>query len=131
MALRWTLRGRMSLSPRLHTLITIAWTPAVVPLTMKKAWAAPKARAASSPACLITETGWLRLSSGFIEFTSTDMHRFPRNSVSSGLPLPCLCPGTSKDTMRCDLYLSRASYIGALVCESFKKPQPFNRYSCR
>ena len=85
-----TLRGRMSLSPFLQTVITMAWTADVVPPTIKKAWAAPKAAAASASASRMTETGWLRLSSGFMELTSTDMHFSPRKAVSSGLPRPRL-----------------------------------------
>ena len=76
------------------------WTADVVPPTMRKAWAAPKASAASSSAALITETGWHRLSSGFMEFTSILTHLSPRSSESSGFPLPLLCPGTSKGTIR-------------------------------
>ena len=46
------------------------------------------------------ETGWHRLSRGFMEFTSTLMHCSPKKAVSSGVPLPRLCPGTSKGTTR-------------------------------
>ena len=54
--------------------------------------------AASSSASRITETGWHRLSSGFMLFTSTPTQACPKNAVSSGLPRPRLCPGTSKGT---------------------------------
>ena len=57
MTLRWTLRGMMILSPRLHTDSTMVCTELVVPPTIKKAWAAPKASAASSSACRMTEMG--------------------------------------------------------------------------
>ena len=42
--------------------------------TIRKACAAPNASAASSSASRITLVGWHRLSSGFIELTSTVMH---------------------------------------------------------
>ena len=89
-------------------------TAEVVPLTMKNAFAAPNASAASSSASRITLTGWQRLSSGFMELTSTVMHFSPRNSVSSRLPFPRLWPGTSKGTTRIILKRSSASIMGAL-----------------
>ena len=110
---RCTLRGRMISSPRPTTDSTIACTLEVVPPTIRKACAAPKASAASSSASRMTLTGWHRLSSGFMELTSTVMHCSPRNRVSSGLPRPRLCPGTSNGTMRISLNRSSASLIGA------------------
>ena len=98
--LLWTFRGRMISSPRLQTESTMVCTELVVPPTMRKASAAPKASAASFSASRITETGWHRLSSGFMLFTSTPTQRSPRNAVSSGFPRPLLCPGTSKGTTR-------------------------------
>ena len=77
MALRWTLRGMMIFSPRPHVVQIIVWTADVVPFTMKKAWSAPNASAASACASRMTPTGWPRLSSGFMELTSSDMHRRP------------------------------------------------------
>ena len=74
MTLRCTLRGRMISSPRLTTDRVIACTLLVVPPTIRKACAAPNASAASSSASRITLVGWHRLSSGFIELTSTVMH---------------------------------------------------------
>ena len=50
-------RGRMIFSPRLATERIMACTAEVVPPTIKKAWAAPKAWAASSSAWRMTETG--------------------------------------------------------------------------
>ena len=99
----------MILSPGLQAVSTMLCTLLVVPPTIKKAWAAPKASAASSSASLITETGWQRLSSGFIELTSMPTHRSPSSSTSSGLPRPRLCPGTSKGTTRCRRNFSSAS----------------------
>ena len=90
-------------------------TARVVPPTIRKAWAAPKASAASFSASRMTETGWHRLSSGFMLFTSMPTHRSPRKAASSGLPLPCLWPGTSKGTTRISRNRSRASWIGARV----------------
>ncbi len=122
MALLWTFRGIIILSPRLHAVMTIACTAEVVPPTMKKAWAAPKASAASSSASLMTETGWHRLSSIFMEFTSTERHLSPKKSVSSLLPRPLLCPGTSKGTNLALFIFSRASSIGALSCVTYFIP---------
>lgn len=84
--LRWTLRGRMISSPRLQAVSTILCTELVVPPTIRKACAAPNASAASSSASRMTDTGWHRLSSGFMLLTSTPTHCSPRNFVSSGLP---------------------------------------------
>ena len=100
MTLRWTFRGMMILSPRLQTDSTMLCTELVVPPTIRKAWAAPKASAASSSASRMTEMGWHRLSRGFMLFTSMLTHCSPRKRVSSGLPRPRLCPGTSKGTTR-------------------------------
>ena len=97
---RWTLRGRMILSPRLQVASTMVCTELVVPPTIKKACAAPKASAASSSARRMTDTGWQRLSSGFMELTSMETHFSPKKAVISGLPRPCLWPGTSKGTTR-------------------------------
>ena len=88
------------MSPRLQVDSTMDCTELVVPPTIKKAWAAPKASAASSSAWRITEMGWHRLSRGFMLLTSMLTHCWPRNSVSSGLPRPRLWPGTSKGTTR-------------------------------
>ena len=96
MALLWTLRGSIISSPAEQVAIIIACTADVVPFTMKNASSAPNASAASCCASLITETGCPRLSSGFIEFTSIASALSPRYSVSSGLPRPLLCAGTSK-----------------------------------
>ena len=98
--LRCTLRGRMIFSPRLAEDRIMACTALVVPPTIKKAWAAPKASAASCSASRITDTGWHRLSSGFMEFTSMRTHCSPSRAASSGLPRPRLWPGTSKGTTR-------------------------------
>ena len=87
-------------SPRLQAVSTMLCTLLVVPPTIRKAWAAPKASAASSSASRMTDTGWQRLSSGFMLFTSTPTHCWPRKAVSSGLPRPRLWPGTSKGTTR-------------------------------
>ena len=114
-----TFLGRIIFSPRLQTDKTILCTADVVPPTMKKAWAAPKASAASSSASLITETGWQRLSSIFMELTSTLRHFSPKNAVRSGLPFPLLCPGTSKGTSLCVFILSNASNTGALLWSNF------------
>ena len=92
--------GRMISSPRLQALSTMLCTELVVPPTIKKAWAAPNASAASSSASRMTDTGWQRLSSGFMLFTSTPTHCSPRKAVSSGLPRPRLWPGTSNGTTR-------------------------------
>ena len=100
MTLRWTFRGNMIFSPRLATESIMACTAEVVPPTIKKAWAAPKAWAASSSASRMTETGWQRLSRGFMELTSMETHFSPSSWVNSGLPLPRLWPGTSKGTTR-------------------------------
>ena len=109
MTLLCTLRGRMISSPRLQAVRTMLCTELVVPPTMRKAWAAPKASAASSSASWMTETGWQRLSRGFMLLTSTPTHCCPRNAVSSGLPRPCLWPGTSKGTTRMRRKFSSAS----------------------
>ena len=97
-ALRCTFLGMMILSFFLQQDRIMDWTADVVPPTMRNAWSAPNASAASSSASLITETGWHRLSRGFMEFTSMLTHLSPRSCTSSGFPLPCLCPGTSKGT---------------------------------
>ena len=55
---------------------------------------------AADAASRMTDTGWQRLSSGFMLFTSTPTHCWPRKAVSSGLPRPRLWPGTSKGTTR-------------------------------
>ena len=47
MALRWTFLGMIIFSPSLHAYRIMAWTADVVPLTIKKAFFAPKASAAS------------------------------------------------------------------------------------
>ncbi len=114
----WTLRGRIIESPRLQTLNIIACTAAVVPPMIRKASSAPKASAARASASFMTEVGWLRLSRGFIELTSTERHCLPRNPVSSGVPRPCLCPGTSKGTTRLFLYSDIASSSGAALWSS-------------
>ena len=108
-----TLRGSMILSPRLQTASTMLCTAEVVPPTIKYACAAPNASAARSSASLMTETGWQRLSSIFIEFTSTRRHCSPRKWVRSGFPFPCLCPGTSNGTSRFCFISSNASNMGA------------------
>ena len=108
-ALRCTFRGSIILSPLLQAYIIMLCTAEVVPPTMKKACAAPKASAAVSSASRMTDTGWQRLSSGFIEFTSASMHFCPKNSQSSAFPLPRLCPGTSKGTTRIRLNFCSAS----------------------
>ena len=109
MTLLCTFLGRMILSPRLQLDSTMLCTELVVPPTIRKALAAPKASAARISASRITDTGWHRLSSGFMLFTSTPTHFSPRNAVSSGLPFPCLCPGTSKGTTRISRKRSSAS----------------------
>ena len=119
MALLCTFLGIIILSPSLHVASIIVCTAEVVPPTMKNACSAPNASAASSSASLITDTGWHRLSKGFIEFTSTDIHFSPRKSVSSLLAFPCLCPGTSNGTILSLLNLFNASYNGILFCSSF------------
>ncbi len=93
-------------------------TEEVVPPTIKNAWSAPKASAASSSASFITDMGWQRLSKGFMEFTSRLTHFSPKSSFNSGFPLPRLCPGTSKGTTLFFLSRSRASYTGACFCAS-------------
>ena len=107
--LLWTFRGRIILSPRLQADRIMDWTALVVPPTIRKAWLAPKASAASCSASRITDTGWHRLSRGFMLFTSTPTHFSPRKSVSSGFPRPRLWPGTSKGTTRIFRNRSRAS----------------------
>jgi len=57
MTLRWTLRGRMILSPALQAESTMLCTDDVVPPTIKKAFSAPNASAASASASRMTETG--------------------------------------------------------------------------
>lgn len=74
------------LVPRLQAVSTLLCTELVVPPTIRKACAAPNASAASSSASRMTDTGWHRLSSGFMLLTSTPTHCSPRNFVSSGLP---------------------------------------------
>ena len=109
MTLLWTFLGRMILSPFLQTLSTMLCTEEVVPPTIRNACAAPKASAASSSASLITDTGWQRVSRAFMEFTSMPTHCFPKSFVSSGLPCPLLCPGTSKGTILSPRNASSAS----------------------
>ena len=104
-----TLRGKIILSPALVEDSTMLCTEDVVPPTIKKACAAPKASAASCSASRITDTGWHRLSKGFMELTSKLTHFSPSSSRSSGLPRPRLCPGTSKGTTRFLRKASRAS----------------------
>ena len=104
-----TFLGIIILSPSLQTLIIMACTADVVPLTMKNALSALKASAANSSASFITEVGWQRLSKGFIEFTSTETQSSPKNSLNSVFPLPCLWPGTSKGTILWFLYHFNAS----------------------
>ena len=74
-------------SPRLQTVSTMLCTELVVPPTIRKACAAPKASAASSSASRMTDTGWQRLSSGFMLFdvhTHAVEHCWPRKAVNSG-----------------------------------------------
>ena len=122
--LRWTLRGRMISSPRLQAVSTMLCTELVVPPTIKKACAAPKASAASSSASRMTDTGWQRLSSGFMLLTSTPTHCCPKKAVSSGLPRPRLCPGTSKGTTRIWRNVSSASCMGARRWSRRLRPVP-------
>ena len=112
---RCTFLGSIILSPLLHTASTMLCTAEVVPPTIRKACAAPNASAASCSASFITDTGWQRLSSGFIEFTSMPTQVSPKKSFNSLLPLPLLCPGTSKGTTLFFLNFSNASCIGALL----------------
>ena len=114
--LRCMLRGRMTFSPAFTEERIMLCTAEVVPPTIKKAFAAPKASAASFSASRMTETGWQRLSSGFIEFTSMLTHLSPKSRASSGFPRPRLCPGTSKGTTRIVPNFSSASYTGARSC---------------
>ena len=107
--LLWTFLGRMILSPLLQTDKIMLCTADVVPPIIKKACSAINASAASSSASLMTETGWHRLSKGFMEFTSSPTHFSPKSSTSSGFPLPLLCPGTSNGTTLFFLNFSRAS----------------------
>ena len=90
MADLWTFRGRMILSPALQVERIMVCTDEVVPPIIKKAWAAPKASAASSSASLIIEIGCPRLSKGFIELTSIPTHFSPKSSTNSGFPRPRL-----------------------------------------
>ena len=90
----------------------IACTADVVPFTMKNASSAPNASAARRCASRITDTGCPRLSSGFMELTSIAIARSPRYSVSSGLPRPLLCAGTSKCAKRLIRCASSASASG-------------------
>ena len=132
MAERCTLRGMMILSPRCTAVSTIACTAEVVPPTMKKACAAWNASAASASASRMTETGWQRLSSIFIELTSTSRQAAPRKSRNSGLPRPRLCPGTSNGTRRARFMRSSASSTGARSwVSSCSMAVPFNRYCGR
>ena len=71
-----------------------------LPPTIRNACAAPNASAASCSASAMTDTGWQRLSSGFMELTSSRIQVSPKSFVSSGLPRPLLCPGTSNGTTR-------------------------------
>ena len=65
----------------------------------QKAWEAPNASAASFSASRMTDTGWHRLSRGFMLFTSTPT-LFPQEFCQFGFPRPRLWPGTSKGTTR-------------------------------
>ena len=129
MTLLWTFRGRIILSPALQTDKTMACTALVVPPTIKKAWAAPKASAVSASAWAMTETGLQRLSRGFMLLTSSPTHRSPRSCVSSGLPRPRLCPGTSKGTTLRLRNRSSASQMGADLCllRSIGLPSPHKK----
>ena len=117
MTLLWTFRGKMILSPALQAERTMACTALVVPPTIKKAWAAPKASAVSRSAWAMTETGLQRLSRGFMLLTSSPTQRSPNSCVSSGLPRPRLWPGTSKGTTRRLRNRSSASQMGAFCCK--------------
>ena len=75
---RWTLRGIMTFCPACTDAKIIVCTAAVVPFTMKNAWSAPNASAASACASRMTETGCARLSRGFIELTSSDISFAPK-----------------------------------------------------
>ena len=122
-----TFRGRMILSPALQTDRIMLCTADVVPPTIRNACAAPKASAASSSASLITETGWQRLSSGFIELTSSPTHFSPRSCASSGFPLPLFMSRHIKgndsllsETFQCFIYgRMLLSFIIHLTCSSF------------
>ena len=88
-------------SPRLQAVSTILCTELVVPPTIRKACAAPYASAASSSASRMMDTGWHRLSSGFMLLTSTPTHCSPRNFVSSGLPRLSYVPAHQKVRLSC------------------------------
>ena len=109
MTLLCTFLGRIILSPALQTDSIMLCTELVVPFTIKKACAAPKASAVSSSALRITDTGCPRLSSGFMEFTSSPTHFSPSRLINSGFPRPLLCPGTSNGTTRIFRKRSNAS----------------------
>lgn len=94
----------------------IVCTADVVPFTMKKALSAPKAAAASSCASFITETGRPRLSSGFMEFTSSSMQSLPKYPESSEFIRPPLCAGTSKCAKRFIRCAFSASARGKAFC---------------
>ena len=89
-ALLCTFLGRIILSPALQTDKIIACTADVVPPTIRNALSAPNASAVSSSASLITDTGWQRLSNGFMELTSRPTHLSPNSCTSSGFPRPLL-----------------------------------------
>ncbi len=112
MAERCTLRGRMIFCPAWMEAKIIVCTAAVVPLTMKKALSAPNAFAASVCASFMTETGWARLSKGFMELTSNDINLAPKYSFSAGFMRPPLWPGTSKCAKRLTRCSSRALATG-------------------
>ena len=96
--------GMMILSFCLQQEKIMFCTAAVVPFVMKKAWLALKASAARISASLITPVGCVRLSRGLLELRSIEMHCCPKASTRALCPLPCLWPGTSKETILFFLY---------------------------
>ena len=106
------MRGRMIFCPAWMDAKIIVCTAAVVPFTMKNALSAPNAFAASACASLMTDTGCARLSSGFMELTSSDISLAPKYSFSAGFMRPPLWPGTSKCARRLTRCSSRALATG-------------------
>ena len=112
---------------------TMLWTAEVVPPTIKKAWAAPKASAASSSASRITDTGWQRLSRGFMELTSMVTHCSPQQGHQLRVAAAALVAGDVEGHHPHALEPLQRLIDGraGLFRTVHGQRSPFNRYSAR
>ncbi len=90
----WLLRGKMTVSPGRSVVMSIAWLPAVEPLTRKCVVSAPQACAASVCASRIGPVGAFRSSRLPTWVRSIASTLSPTKSrMRLCMPMPCLWPG--------------------------------------